>query len=154
MLASSGLTISLAESSTGGYIGHLLNGLPGSSKYFVGGIVAYHNKPKVSLLKVPQELLEAEGAVSFHTALAMARGVREALDTDIGVSETGTAGPGGGTPEKPVGTAFIAISARDKYELSERYLWKTDRQGYKDRTAEAVLDLVKHYLARKKAPPL
>ncbi len=142
------LTIATAESTTGGYIGHLLNNVPGSSKYYIGSVVAYHTKPKVDLLKVPEHVIKEAGSVSAQCALAMAQGVRQLLGTDIGVSETGIAGPTGGRPDRPVGTVFIAISAKDGYELAERCVFQTDRIGFKERTAEAVLALVQHYLKR------
>ena len=140
------LTIGTAESTTGGYIGHLLNNPPGSSKYFVGGVVAYHTKPKIEVLKVAKGVIESAGSVSAQTALAMAQGVRNVLDVDVGIGETGIAGPTGGSDARPVGTVFIAISTRDGYELVERHVWDTDRLGFKEKTAEAALALVRHYL--------
>ena len=149
LLIEKGLTIATAESTTGGYIGHLLNSVAGSSRYFVGGVIAYHTRPKVELLKVPKETIDFDGSVSVQTALAMAQGVRELMQTDIGISETGVAGPTGGSAEHPVGTVFIAVSARDKgYQLAERYAWQADRLGFKERTAGAALALVRHYLRR------
>lgn len=143
------LTIATAESTTGGYIGHLLNNVPGSSKYFLGGVVAYHTRPKAEILKVPQEVLEGHGSVSAACALAMARSARDLFHADIAVSETGIAGPSGGSEQKPVGTAFMAIATGDGYELAERSVWKTDRLGFKERAAEAALSLVQQYLARR-----
>ena len=154
LLASKGLTIAVAESSAGGYLSHLLTTVPGVSKSFLGGVVAYGNLAKVTILKVPEDLLKHEGAVSAQTALSMAAGVRVLLNADIGVSETGIAGPGGGDSAalgafaKPVGIVFIAIVARDGYQMAERCLWKTDRAGFKDQTAAAMLDLALHYLRR------
>ncbi|MCH7553113.1 MAG: CinA family protein [Chloroflexi bacterium] len=149
LLVKAGLTIATAESTTGGYIGHLLNNVAGSSKYYVGSVVAYHTRPKISVLHVPEEVFKTSGSVSVQCALAMAQGVREVMDVDIGVSETGIAGPSRGTPEKPVGTVFIAISTKDGYELAERHVWDADRAGFKVRTAEAVLELVRHYVSRE-----
>ena len=142
-------TIVTAESTTGGYIGHLLNNVAGSSRYHPGGVVAYASKPKIELLKVPESIIKGGGSVSAQCALAMAQGVRALFDADIGVAETGIAGPSGGSAEKPRGTVFIAISTRDGYELIERNVWDTDRLGFKERTAEAVLALVEHYLDRR-----
>jgi len=151
LLRESGKTIATAESTAGGYIGHLLNNVPGSSKYYIGSIVAYHSRPKQTLLNVPEHLFKDVGSVSVQVTLAMAQGVRNALDTDIGVSETGIAGPTGGNPEHPIGTVFIAISTRDGYELAERHVFDQGRSEFKERTAEAVFDLVRHYLRRKPA---
>jgi PncC family amidohydrolase len=150
-LMKAGKRVAVAESTTGGYIGHLLNNVPGSSKYFIGGVVAYSNQPKMHVLKVPEHVLKETGSVSAQTALAMAQGVRVLMQADIGVAETGIAGPSHGSPEKPVGTVFMAISTKDGYELVERSVWQTDRMGFKEKTAEAVFSLVEHYLARKTA---
>lgn len=109
-LRSKGLTVSCAESCTGGLIMKRLTDIAGCSDVFMGGCVTYSNDSKVKLVGVSPETLDAHGAVSSQTAAEMARGVRLALGTDIGISATGIAGPGGGTPEKPVGTVYIAIS--------------------------------------------
>ncbi len=148
LLTQKKLTIVTAESTTGGYIGHLLNSVPGSSKYFPGGVIAYNTRVKVKVLKVPQSTIDNDGSTSAQTALAMARGARELLEADIAISETGIAGPTGGSPQKPMGTVFIAISTREGYELAERHVWSGDRQGFKERTAEAALALARHYLKR------
>src|SRR3712207_5216894 len=104
------LTVATAESCTGGLIGHLLTEIAGSSAYFMGGVIAYSNAVKHSLLDVPEATLAAVGAVSEETARAMAQGVRARLHTDIGIATTGIAGPGGGTPQKPVGLVYIAVA--------------------------------------------
>ena len=148
LLKQRGLTIATAESTTGGYIGHLLNNVPGASKFFPGGIIAYNTKAKTELLGVPLSTIENDGSVSAQTALAMAHGIRELLDTDIGVGETGIAGPTGGSQEKPQGTVFIAITTKDGYQLAERYVFDGGRVEFKKRTADAVLTLVLHYLGR------
>ncbi len=148
LLTEKGLKIVTAESTTGGYIGHLLNLVPGASKYFIGGVTAYTTKAKTSVLNVPASTIEQNGSVSAQTALAMAEGARLLLEADIGIGESGTAGPTGGSAERPRGTVFVAISAKDGYQLAERFLFDTDRMGFKERTAEAALDLVKHYLSR------
>lgn len=149
LLTAQGKTIATAESTAGGYIGHLLNSVPGSSRYFVGGVTAYANLPKAKVLGVPQVVLEEAGSVSAQCVLAMAQGVRELMDTDIGVAESGIAGPGGGRGDKPVGTVYIAISCRDKYELAERSVFQGGRQEFKEQTAEAVFSLARHYLERQ-----
>ncbi len=139
------LTLAVAESCTGGLVGHRITDVPGSSNYYRGSIVAYASDVKERLLGVPRETLLIHGAVSEPTAREMARGVRSLLDADLGVSATGIAGPAGGTPEKPVGLVYIGLIAPDG-ESVERYVWDGDRWENKMRTAEAVLDLVRRYL--------
>lgn len=111
-LIESKLTISTAESCTGGLIAKKITDVSGASAVYMGSCVTYANEAKVKLVGVKEETLKAYGAVSEQTAAEMAKGVREALGTDIGISTTGIAGPGGGTPEKPVGTIFVGISSR------------------------------------------
>ena len=113
-LRARGMTIACAESCTGGLVAKRLTDVAGCSDVFMGGSVTYSNDAKARLLGVMGESLERYGAVSEQVALEMARGVRERLGTDIGISTTGIAGPGGGTPEKPVGTIWIAISTRER----------------------------------------
>ena len=112
-LHAKGLTLSCAESCTGGLIAKRITDIPGCSDVFAGGCVTYSNEVKMRLLGVREETLAAYGAVSEQTAKEMARGVRERLGTDIGVSATGIAGPGGGTPEKPVGTVYVGFSTKE-----------------------------------------
>ncbi|HLF90558.1 MAG TPA: CinA family protein [Anaerolineales bacterium] len=138
-------TLVTAESCTGGLIGHLLTNVPGSSEYYTGGVVAYAYEAKVVLLGVTWETLEKYGAVSEEVALAMARGVRAALNGDIGVAVTGIAGPGGGMPNKPVGLTWIAISAPDG-DWAKRFVWNGDREGNKMCSARAALEMVVEYL--------
>jgi len=107
------MTFACAESCTGGLIAKRMTDISGCSDVFVGGCVTYANEAKVALLGVKEETIKAHGAVSAETAVEMARGVRERLGADIGVSTTGIAGPSGGTPEKPVGTVFVGISTKD-----------------------------------------
>lgn len=110
-LEASGLTLAVAESCTGGALSAAITSIPGSSGYFLGGIVAYHNRIKSLALDVAEELIGSAGAVSEQVALAMAEGVRRRFGARIGVGVTGIAGPGGGTQEKPVGTVYLGISA-------------------------------------------
>ena len=104
-------TLATAESCTGGLVGAALTNLPGSSAWYLGGVVAYANELKIRLLGVPAEILAAHGAVSLETARAMAQGARAAAAADFAVAITGIAGPAGGTPEKPVGLVFIGVAA-------------------------------------------
>lgn len=104
-------TLATAESCTGGLVGAALTSLPGSSAWYLGGVVAYANDLKLRLLGVAPELLAARGAVSLETATAMAAGARAATGADFAVSVTGIAGPAGGTKEKPVGLAYIGVAA-------------------------------------------
>ena len=139
------LTISVAESCTGGLIGHLLTNVPGSSEYFLGGMIAYSNPSKTGLLGVSSDTLEIHGAVSDQTVQEMAWGVRERLDSDIGLSVSGIAGPEGGTIEKPVGTVHIGLAEDDKV-MSGKYRFKGTRKEIKLNTAMMALDCVRRYL--------
>lgn len=104
-------TLATAESCTGGLVGAALTGLPGSSAWYLGGVIAYANDLKIRLLGVPAKILAAHGAVSPETAQAMAEGARAAAAADYAVALTGIAGPAGGTPEKPVGLVYVAVAA-------------------------------------------
>jgi PncC family amidohydrolase len=147
LLRQRGLRLAAAESCTGGLIGHLLTNVPGSSTYYMGSITAYSYELKVRLLKVSWETLERHGAVSEKTALEMARGVRRAMAADIGIAVTGIAGPGGATPEKPVGTTWIGLSAGD-YHHANHYLWPGDRLAIKEKSANAALQQLWDYLSQ------
>ena len=109
IMCNAGLTLSAAESCTGGMLGMLLTSVPGASGWFMGGVIAYSNTLKTTVLNIPSSLLETEGAVSKETALAMAAGIRKLTGSDISISVTGIAGPGGGSLEKPVGTIWMAV---------------------------------------------
>jgi nicotinamide-nucleotide amidase len=139
------LTVAAAESCTGGLIANRISDISGASSYFLGGIVAYCNSVKIHALGVDDDVLEHDGAVSETVALQMARGVREWLGADIGVSTTGIAGPTGGTPEKPVGTVWIAYSGPDGEKALLLRLVK-HRGLNKDLTTTAVLDLIRRRL--------
>ncbi len=145
LLRAQGQTLATAESCTGGYLGHLLTRVPGSSDYYQGGVVAYSNDLKTALLDVPAETLQTEGAVSEATACAMATGVRTRLGTDHGIASTGVAGPGGGSDQKPVGTVWIAIA--DAHDVVARKLLLTgDRRLNIELTAVAALNLLRQRL--------
>ncbi len=138
-------TLAVAESCTGGLISNTLTNVSGSSQYFMRGIVAYSNETKIELLDVPEEIINTYGAVSHQTAEAMAKGVRQKSATDIGVSVTGIAGPGGGTPEKPVGTVFIGYADGKTTEVTKHIFFR-ERLINKTRTAIAAMDMIRRHL--------
>ncbi len=140
-----GLTLGTAESCTGGLVAGRLTSVPGSSDVFRGGVVAYENGVKEALLGVPPELLEAHGAVSAEVARAMAHGARERLGADVAVSVTGIAGPGGGTPAKPVGLVLFHV-AGPMGERALRFELPGDREWIRARSAVAALHLVRRLL--------
>ena len=115
-LTEKGLTISTAESCTGGLVGKSLTDISGASAVYWGGVISYDNSVKENVLGVKRETLDSVGAVSYDTACQMALGVKNLLNTDIGISTTGIAGPGGGTPQKPVGTVYVGIAYKDSVE--------------------------------------
>ncbi|MFZ5425645.1 MAG: CinA family protein [Thermodesulfobacteriota bacterium] len=133
-----GLTLATAESCTGGLIACELTNVSGSSDWFVGGVVAYANSVKESLLGVPGETLVAHGAVSRETVLAMASGAARALGADCALAVSGIAGPAGGTPEKPVGTVWIGWSVEGRAS-AERFLFTGDRLAVKRASALAAV---------------
>ncbi len=145
LLSEQGLTLALAESCTGGLASSLITDVPGSSSYFLGSAVTYANAAKEAILGVRHETLSAQGAVSAETAAEMALGARQLFGSDLAVSVTGIAGPGGGTPDKPAGLVYIHLSASD-VEIGERHVWNFDRAGNKRFSAEAVLRLIIRYL--------
>ena len=141
LLLRRGLTLATAESCTGGLLSHRLTNVPGSSGYFLGGVVAYSNRLKETLLNVAPETLRAHGAVSAETAQEMARGARQCLGADTALSITGIAGPTGGTAEKPVGLMYVCLSSPGK-ERSRRILLAQDRLGNKQGAVEAAMRLL------------
>jgi nicotinamide-nucleotide amidase len=126
-MQSAGKTLAIAESCTGGLVGHLLTHVPGSSKVLLADVVAYSNEAKTLFLGVPSELIAAHGAVSEPVACAMARGVREKTGATVGLAITGVAGPDGGSEEKPVGTVFLAVSTSEGEHCERRmFPWHRD----------------------------
>ena len=145
LLSQRGWSLAVAESCTGGLLGHRITNVSGSSAYFRGGVISYSNEAKERVLGVPPETLSEHGAVSKETALAMARGARRLMHTDIAVSVTGIAGPTGGTEDKPVGLVYLGLAAQDA-ELVERHIWTGDRIQNKALSAEAALTLILSFL--------
>ncbi|MDY7039669.1 MAG: CinA family protein [Chloroflexota bacterium] len=148
LLVEQKLTLGVAESCTGGLITHCLTNVPGSSNYLLGGIVAYSYDVKERVLNVRHDTLYEHGAVSRETALEMARSARRLLSSDVALAVTGIAGPGGGTPEKPVGLVYIALSARD-IERCERYVWSGDRLQNKQQSSQVALEMLLEYLTER-----
>jgi nicotinamide-nucleotide amidase len=142
LLRESGRTLAVAESCTGGLVAEQVTDVPGSSDYFLGGVVAYANAAKTLLLGVPEALLAEHGAVSEPVARAMAEGVRERFGADYGLATTGISGPGGGTPEKPLGLVHIAL-ARPEGVHAEHFVFPLDRTRHRLLTAQAALDWVR-----------
>ena len=136
-----GWRVAIAESSTGGLIGHSITMIPGSSDYFPGGVISYSNRAKEVELGVPAQMLEAHGAVSAEVAVAMAEGVRQRFGTELGLSVTGIAGPEGGTEGKPVGTHWIGVAMRGHPSHAEYRRFTHDREGNKASAALAALEL-------------
>jgi PncC family amidohydrolase len=148
LLHQHGLRLALAESCTGGLVGNRITDVPSSSEYFIGGIVAYAYEAKVALLGVSWDTLNSHGAVSRETVLEMARGARNALNTDIAVSVSGIAGPGGGTLDKPVGTTWVGLIAKDG-EWAREFHYLGNREQNKASAADSALQLLLDYLQRK-----
>jgi nicotinamide-nucleotide amidase len=145
LLTEQGRSIAVAESCTGGLIAERITDVPGSSGYFLGGVVAYANSAKQDLLGVPAHVLETHGAVSDATVRAMAEGVRRRFGADIGVATTGISGPDGGSDEKPVGLVHLAL-ARDGETHAEHFVFPLDRTRHRQLTAQVGLDWVRRAL--------
>jgi nicotinamide-nucleotide amidase len=144
-LREQGLTLAVAESCTGGLICHRLTNIPGSSDYFLGGVVTYSNQAKMDLLRVSGETLAQKGAVSAEAARAMALGVKEVFHAPLGLSVTGIAGPSGGSPEKPVGTVFLGL-ATPRGVQTRHYLFHGPREEIKALSAQTALDWLRREL--------
>ncbi|MDB6153300.1 MAG: CinA-like protein [Chthoniobacteraceae bacterium] len=146
LLAERSQTLGVAESCTGGFLAHHLTNVPGASRVFQAGFVTYANDSKRRELGVPAELILEHGAVSAEVALAMARGVVRVADVDYALATTGIAGPGGGTPTKPVGTVYVALASRQGKELVRHFTFRTDRETFKTLTTQAALDLLRQQI--------
>ncbi len=146
LLREKGQTLALAESCTGGMIAELVTDVAGSSDYFLGSVVSYANEAKERLLGVSEETLRRHGAVSEESAREMARGARERFGADLAAAVTGIAGPGGGSPEKPVGTVFLALSGRDGFETARRRSFGGDRAVIRKAASQLALELIRRHL--------
>lgn len=145
LLKQHGLTLSLAESCTGGLTSKKITDVPGSSDYFLGSIVSYSNDAKVNLLNVSEQTLARQGAVSAATALAMAVGARGKFGSDVGLAITGIAGPTGGTPDKPVGLIYIALS-HESISYSNKFVFFGSRDIIRLKSANAALDMLRYHI--------
>lgn len=152
LLRRTGQTLSLAESCTGGYLSHLITSVPGSSTYYIGGVVSYANAVKMEELGIPAGMLELNGAVSRPVVEQMASGVRQALRTDWSIALSGIAGPDGGTPEKPVGTVWIAVGGPDGVR-STTGLFPGSRDLVIKRSAIAALNMLRKRLLASDPEP-
>lgn len=148
MLTEKELTVSVAESCTGGRVGDLITDIPGSSEYFLGGIISYSNDAKIRLLCVDKATLILKGAVSREVAIQMADGVRRMLRSDIGVSTTGIAGPTGGSPKKPIGLVYVAVSS-EKSTACSKNLFKGSREDIKQKSAEKALKMLEEFVSHR-----
>ena len=142
--------LAVAESCTGGLVANRITDVAGSSDYFNGGVVSYAYEAKAGILGVSWDTLNAHGAVSAETVLEMARGARRVLNADLAVAISGIAGPGGGSPEKPVGTTYIGLSAPDG-EWAYNRQFGGDRRANKESSAQAALEVLLDYLERSSA---
>ncbi len=145
LLGDRGLTLGLVESATGGLISHLVTNVPGSSDYYKGSITAYSNQAKVKLVGVRAETIQKFGAVSAGVAEEMARGGRRVLDVDICLADTGIAGPGGATPDKPSGLFYLGLSHQTG-TFSRRHIFKGSREQNKRSAAKEALSWLRDYL--------
>ena len=139
------LTIGTVESATGGRIADSITNVPGSSDYFKGSIVSYSNEAKIEVVGVKEETIENYGAVSPQTAIKMAQGGRKLLNVDVCISDTGIAGPSGGSPEKPVGLFYIGLASGDE-SLTQKHVFSENREENKRDATEVALNILKQYL--------
>lgn len=149
LLTSQGKTVSVAEACTCGLIGYLLGTVPGSSRYFPGGVIAYTGGLKQRILGVPDELYDTHGSVSEAMAIAMARGVRELTSTDFAISTTGVTGPSQGRSNVPIGTFFVGLSAKDGPDVAIEIHVSGDRDATKRGAAQAAIDLLGRHLKQQ-----
>jgi nicotinamide-nucleotide amidase len=145
LLCQKGLTLGVVESATGGLLSHLITNVPGSSNCYLGSITSYSNQAKIRIVGVNEDSINRHGAVSPQVAEEMAQGGRRVLGADICVADTGIAGPGGATKEKPVGLFYIGLSHKGG-TFSRRHIFTGSREENKRHAAETALSWVKEYL--------
>jgi len=148
ILLEKSLTLGLAESCTGGLVAARITSVPGSSAYFMAGFVTYSNRAKTRFLSIPEKIIKRHGAVSSVVAGRMAKGVLSAAEVDIGLSITGIAGPTGGSPEKPVGTVFMALATR-KHVLIQKFLFSGSRSAIRRQASNEALKMLLVHLEGK-----
>ncbi len=148
LLRERGYKLALAESCTGGLLGSMITDVPGSSDYFIAGYITYSNEVKQTLLGVPEEIIARDGAVSAACAQAMAAGARKVSGADVAIAITGIAGPAGGTPDKPVGTVYVAVDAPEG-QLVERLSLRGERAAIRARSAKVALNLARLLLLQE-----
>jgi nicotinamide-nucleotide amidase len=152
LLLARGKTLGTAESCTGGYIAHLITSIPGSSRYYKGSVVSYDNAVKMDVLHVGMPTLASEGAVSEATVREMVRGALSVLDTDFAIATSGIMGPDGGTPEKPVGTVWIAVGNHQTI-LTQKMTFRFDRTRNIELTATNALNLLRKFIQSPQDAP-
>jgi len=148
ILLEKSLTLGLAESCTGGLVAARITSVPGSSAYFMACFVTYSNRAKTRFLSIPEKIIKRHGAVSSVVAGRMAKGVLSAAEVDIGLSITGIAGPTGGSPEKPVGTVFMALATR-KHVLIQKFLFSGSRSAIRRQASNEALKMLLVHLEGK-----
>ena len=150
MLTERNQTLAIAESCTGGYLAHRITNVPGASAVFLGGWVTYSNESKIETLGVDPALIEKRGAVSKQVACEMAEEARHKAKSDFALATTGIAGPSGGTKEKPVGTVFIALAAKDRPSSVQKRFFPDDRPTFKELTTQAALEMLRRRLLEQR----
>jgi len=150
MLNKKNQTLGVCESCTGGMLGSIITAIPGSSKYFLGGIIAYSNKVKQKIVGIKEETVKQYGAVSAETAYEMVKGIIRKFKSDFGMAITGIAGPSGGTKKKPVGLVFIALADK-KRTIVLRYLFKGSREAIRKKACRKALLLLNYFLYKKES---
>ncbi len=145
LLLKHSLTLSVAESCTGGLVGNRITNIAGSSKYFIGGVISYDNRVKVAMLKIKKGLLRQYGSVSEEVAKKMAENIKNIMDTHIGLSTTGVAGPTGGSVKNPVGLVWVGLSTKTK-SSAYQFQFNHGRKANKDRFAHSALQVLEDYL--------
>lgn len=138
--------IATAEACTGGMIGSRLNSVPGASRFFPGGVIAYSHASKTDVLGIPADAFQGGSSVNRDGVILMAKAVREMFDADIAISESGVGGPTGGNPDRPVGTFFIGIATRDGFEDAAHHVWDNNRSKNMERATQAALELALGHL--------